>query len=570
MIGDSVSRLQRFQWFTLCQTLFMVIAATFESSFRLDLLFKFVGALLLGVVIALARQCCLSAENFKVDSMPASEKAAGSSSKRKKGKAGKSKEDGVTCIATLGNASVSTEVADPMDAAAPPQYVDLSSAAHEEGDVDGGEVWEIPLLPADREGPPTETEKALLRVTKKLREVKAIEASVRSGEVVEQNRLAKAQKKAELVEEWLRLRGDVEWERGHDSKCSRQFVTVRPGVAASRLRSEASKLVEEEEAAAVCTETCNFEMGESASVGAVPASKSKSAKRRARKAAQDKAADDDTGWIVVGSKEKVRQELTEDERAARAIAHKARQAMRVQSDLSEEYRLTHESLQSLPLFSSTECEELEALIEKVVIDAQRGLFKPHSVDLTPMRNKYFFGFAYTYGAQKEHPGAHGVEAVWPPEDTSPIPAWVHEKIISKLEARRVVPKGWINSATINDYAPGGCIVSHIDPPWLFDRPIIGLNLFSDCNLVFGTKFSFPHEADIETTTPVLVHRSLRGHATVMKGYSANKITHAIRPCDLPSRRAAIILRRVLPSAPVLTKGKVVPLAEHLKQRGAAS
>jgi hypothetical protein len=23
---------------------------------------------------------------------------------------------------------------------------------------------------------------------------------------------------------------------------------------------------------------------------------------------------------------------------------------------------------------------------------------------------------------------------------------------------------WINSAVINDYLPGGCIVSHVDPP----------------------------------------------------------------------------------------------------------
>mmetsp|Transcript_5613 Transcript_5613/g.9367 ORF Transcript_5613/g.9367 Transcript_5613/m.9367 type:complete len:554 (-) Transcript_5613:147-1808(-) len=553
----------------------MVVAATFESSLRLDLLLKFLGALLLGVAIALARRCWHFEEDCKVDSMPAGDKAAVGSMKRKKGKANKSREEDAASAATQGSSDVAKEAAGTVDAATPPQDGELPPEAHEEGEADGAqgslEVWEIPPLTADLEGPPTETEKALLRVTKKLREVKAIEACIRSGEVVEQNRLAKAQRKAELVEEWLRLSGDVEWERGHAGKCSREFVTVRPGVSASRLRTEATKLVEEEEAAAMCADTAAAWSNAAAAVVAAPVQKSKSAKRRARKAGQDAAADDDAGWTVVGkSKEKARQDLPEEERAARVATHKFRQAMRVQSELSEEYRLTHESLQSLPLFTSTECEELEALIEKVVIDAQRGLFKPHSVDLTPMRNKYFFGFAYTYGAQKEHPGAHGVEAVWPPEDTSPIPAWIHEKIISKLEARRVVPKGWINSATINDYAPGGCIVSHIDPPWLFDRPIIGLNLFSDCNLVFGTKFSFPHEADIETTTPVLVHRSLRGHATVMKGYSANKITHAIRPCDLPTRRAAIILRRVLPSAPVLTKGKVVPLSEHLKQRGSGS
>merc|ERR1712032_942102 len=101
-----------------------------------------------------------------------------------------------------------------------------------------------------------------------------------------------------------------------------------------------------------------------------------------------------------------------------------RQSLRVISEDTESYRLTSESLKNIPMFTPAECERFEELIEKVVIDAERGLFKPHSVDLTPMRNKYFFGFAYTYGAQKDYAGAHGVEAVWPPEETSPIPDWI--------------------------------------------------------------------------------------------------------------------------------------------------
>merc|ERR1719379_2210933 len=146
---------------------------------------------------------------------------------------------------------------------------------------------------------------------------------------------------------------------------------------------------------------------------------------------------------------------------------------------------------------------VEALIDQVVVDAQRGLFKRKTVDLTPMRNKYFFGFGYTYGAQKEHAGARGLEAVWPPEDVDPIPTWIRELLILPLERRGFIRKGWCNSATINDYSPGGCIVSHIDPPHLFDRPIVGINFFSDCNLVFGTTFRFPKDAaDISCSTPV--------------------------------------------------------------------
>lgn len=36
----------------------------------------------------------------------------------------------------------------------------------------------------------------------------------------------------------------------------------------------------------------------------------------------------------------------------------------------------------------------------------------------------------------------------------------------------MLPKDWITSAVINDYLPGGCIVSHIDPIHIFDRPIV--------------------------------------------------------------------------------------------------
>lgn len=557
-----------------CFESWMVIEVTVAGSSLIALFLKFGLALLLGSVIAIAR-LWLQREadcNSAPSGMTAGGKSLGGtvSTKRKKAKANKSKDGSSDFDATCDSGDVAADTTGHAEAAARQEEkaVDDSHAPLLDGDMDGSlEPWEVPLLPADREGPPTDTEKALLRVTKKLREVKIIEASIRNGEVVEQNRLAKAQKRPELVEEWIRLRNDVEWERGHSGQCSRQFVVVRPGVAASRLRSEASKLVEEVQDITIA-ESAGTAVPAAAAAAVVPAQKSKSAKRRARKAAHEEAiADDDAGWITVSkSKEKLRQEMTEEERAARAAAHKARQAMKVQNELSDEYRLTLESVGTLQLFSPSECEEIEALIEQVVIDARRGLFKERTVDLTPMRNKYFFGFAYTYGAQREHPGAHGVEAVWPPEETSEVPAWIQEKLIAKLEARRAVPKGWINSAVINDYAAGGCIVSHIDPPHLFDRPIFSVSFFSDCNLVFGTRFAFPHEADIETTTPVLVHRCLRGCGTVLKGYSANKITHAIRPCDLPSRRAAIILRRVLPTAPVLTKGKMVPLAEHLKQR----
>lgn len=446
---------------------------------------------------------------------------------------------------------------------------------------DSLECWEVPLSPRAGDGGLTETEKALMKVVKKLREVKAIRIKIQAGEPIDVKQTEKADRYEQLVEEWLTLREDVTWERNNGG-CSRSFVTVRAGVAPSKLRAEAAELAGETSGvAALATEggpagSCRTDivrgivpsslLAESAWGGSEPAPSSSSNSRRRRKGKGNADKDDGGGWTVVANPKEKKKAVSEEEKYARAEAHMLRQSLRVVSEDSEIYRLTSESLKNIPLFTPAECEKFEELIEKVASDAERGLFKPHSVDLTPFRNKYFFGHAYTYGAQRDYPGARGVEAVWPPEDVSEIPGWIRELVISKLEAKRVVPKGWLNSATINDYSPGGFIVSHIDPQHLFDRPIISISFFSDCNLVFGAKFGNPDAGPGDATVPLLVHRCQRGCATVMKGYSADKITHGIRSCDLPSRRASIILRRVLPSSPVLADGRVIPLEEHLKQR----
>lgn len=418
------------------------------------------------------------------------------------------------------------------------------------GNVPCEEVWEVPLAPRADGGPPTLTEKTLMLVTKKLREIKSIEARIRAGETIEQNQQKKAERRCELIEEWIRLRSDVSLERGEDrglGNADWSAEGLQEG-ADSRSSSNSPPAMEQ---------NC-------------PSQSRRAKRRQARKNAENRSEKkaDGGGWTIVGkSKDKQKKQVTEEERDERRKAIQMRVASRIQTEHCEAYKLTQSSLRNLPLFSPDECNQLEVLVDQVVVDAERGLFKERTVDLTPMRNKYFFGFAYTYGAQKEHPGAHGIEAVWPPEETSPIPAWIQEKIITRLEERGIVKKGWINSATINDYAAGGCIVSHIDPPHLFDRPIISVSLFSECNLVFGTTFSFPREAhkDIEASTPIYVQPCLRGHSTVLKGYSADKITHAIRPCDLPDRRASVILRRVLPTAPVLGDGQTMPLEKWLKK-----
>ncbi|KAL1452501.1 hypothetical protein WDU94_006727 [Cyamophila willieti] len=201
----------------------------------------------------------------------------------------------------------------------------------------------------------------------------------------------------------------------------------------------------------------------------------------------------------------------------------------------------------MSLFSHEECLLLEQHVEHVTKMADHGQFKSCTVDRAPLRNKYFFGEGYTYGSQTIKKGL-GNERLYPEGEVDPIPDWVQELVIRKLEEMGVVPTGFVNSAVINDYQPGGCIVSHIDPPHIFDRPIISLSLFSNSALCFGCKFSFK---PIRVSDPLLYLPIQRGQVTLLQDFAANGVTHCVRPQDTVRRRAVILLRRVLPYAPRL-------------------
>ncbi|XP_074648970.1 RNA demethylase ALKBH5-like [Tubulanus polymorphus] len=212
-----------------------------------------------------------------------------------------------------------------------------------------------------------------------------------------------------------------------------------------------------------------------------------------------------------------------------------------------ERSLVHEGVKQRRFFTEEECEIIEKKIDEVVNLADKGAYKVHSVDRAPLRNKYFFGEGYTYGSQMDKKGP-GQEKLYAKGDVDPIPEWVRELVEKPLVKHKLIPEGFINSAVINDYQPGGCIVSHIDPAHIFDRPIISVSFMSDSALCFGCKFSFK---PIRVSEPVLSLPVTRGCVTLLSGYAADEITHCIRPQDIVKRRAVIILRRVLPDAPRL-------------------
>lgn len=193
------------------------------------------------------------------------------------------------------------------------------------------------------------------------------------------------------------------------------------------------------------------------------------------------------------------------------------------------------------------CADIEAEVEGIAGIARAGKYRAKTVDRTPLRSKYFFGYGYTYGSQISKKGG---EQILPPELIDPVPDFIYDKLILPLEEKGLVPEGWINSAVVNDYRPGGMIVSHIDPPQLFARPIFISSFYAEGSLVFGSRFSFPNKGGPpQTTPPKCICRMPRGSLTIMKGYSADGITHGIRPQDLDGRRVSIVLRHVFPNAP---------------------
>ncbi|XP_063446147.1 RNA demethylase ALKBH5-like [Mytilus trossulus] len=227
--------------------------------------------------------------------------------------------------------------------------------------------------------------------------------------------------------------------------------------------------------------------------------------------------------------------------------HKSQIRDEGETERERELRKVHSGIEQIRVFDQEQCSEIENKIDLVVKCGDKGGFKEHTLDRAPLRNKYFFGEGYTYGSQLERKGP-GMERLYPKGEVDEIPKWIHDLVITPLEAANIIPKDWVNSAVINDYMPGGCIVSHVDPIHIFDRPIVSVSFFSDSYLCFGCRFSF---RPIRTTEPILCLPVGQGCVTLLSGYAADEITHCIRPQDIKERRAVVILRRVLDDAPRL-------------------
>ena len=178
----------------------------------------------------------------------------------------------------------------------------------------------------------------------------------------------------------------------------------------------------------------------------------------------------------------------------------------------EELRKIHMGIKQRRLFTHEMCKKIEAKIEEVIETGDNDIYKKCTVDRAPLRNKYFFGEGYTYGTQMARKGP-GMERLYPKGQVDEIPDWIFKVVVQPLVDNKIIPDGFVNSAVINVYQPGGCIVSHIDPPHIFDRPIVSVSLLSDSALCFGCKFSFK---PIRVSKPVLNLPVPRGCVTLLR------------------------------------------------------
>ena len=163
-------------------------------------------------------------------------------------------------------------------------------------------------------------------------------------------------------------------------------------------------------------------------------------------------------------------------------------------------------------FDDPMCRKIEKKIDQIAEKALCGLYKQKTYDHAPLRNKYFFGEGYTYGKQMEHKGP-GQERLHVKGEVDEIPKWIQKHVIQKVYDLKLVPEGFINSAVVNEYFPGGCIVSHVDPIHIFDRPIITISFNSKSYLSFGVKFTFN---PIRTSDPILALPLDRGTLTMIR------------------------------------------------------
>jgi len=161
------------------------------------------------------------------------------------------------------------------------------------------------------------------------------------------------------------------------------------------------------------------------------------------------------------------------------------------------------------------------------------------------RLKIFYGFRYEYNKYhpKLSPGVSHVpqtskDAETPKlfADAPPIPAWLMKVCKRAVDVEAIPDLDFVDIVVVNMYAePGQGLAVHIDPSSLFKRPIVSMRFFGEGILSFNVKAQYVGHRTQSVHVP-------RGALTVMEGYAADCITHAVRGTDVTERSCSVIMR----------------------------
>jgi len=216
--------------------------------------------------------------------------------------------------------------------------------------------------------------------------------------------------------------------------------------------------------------------------------------------------------------------------------------------------------QFIGVFSEEELQSAENEIEEML--GHDELWLSNTLDISPEnaslekrnRTKYFFP-KYEYGSGMTPQCGDCNEEPLPPgqvcrdckgkqtiivDQCNDIPRWMYSLVRALVQCGTIKDK-WANSAILNVYHKrGGKLCQHFDSPHLFCRPIPMVSFFSSAKeLFFGVtgRGMQPKESHYKVGTP-------RGIVTLMYGYAANGINHAVPP--VKEKAATLLFRRIHP------------------------
>ena len=110
-----------------------------------------------------------------------------------------------------------------------------------------------------------------------------------------------------------------------------------------------------------------------------------------------------------------------------------------EEELKEEIETVASGIEQHSVFDDAQCKNIEAKIDEVVEMAAQGKYKENTVDIAPLRSKYFFGEGYTYGSQIGAKKGPGMEKLYAKGEVDPIPQWVMDLVVLPLENAKMRP-----------------------------------------------------------------------------------------------------------------------------------